>query len=171
MKVGGIEKEIWSDTELDRLRDLWPTGTEQEIQAAFPNRTWAAIRGRATKAGIRRRRVYLGSAKAGQSALIDDLIRARIQHGISQRALSEIIGLGDRNGINCYENDAKGFSVFVLIAWCKALGLELRALPVAAPAKKPKKYGKVIRFENFTWEDAMRWKVGGPPRSGMGAEG
>ncbi|WP_152664550.1 hypothetical protein [Devosia geojensis] len=44
----------WTDNEILRLRKVYPRGTREEIIAAFPDRTWAAIAKAANSRGIYR---------------------------------------------------------------------------------------------------------------------
>jgi hypothetical protein len=44
----------WKTTELAKLKLLWPTARRGDLLAAFPNRTWLAIKVRAEKLGLHR---------------------------------------------------------------------------------------------------------------------
>ena len=44
----------WSDAEIIRLRKVYPTGTRDEVEAAFPGRTYNAVAAKALRRNIRR---------------------------------------------------------------------------------------------------------------------
>lgn len=75
MRTLGIQRRIspWTGTEIARLRRLFPIASRDQIIAAFPNRTWAAIKTMAICRKIRRAQKPF--VKTGSSAL--DQIRQR----------------------------------------------------------------------------------------------
>jgi hypothetical protein len=44
----------WNDDELKVLEQIYPNGSQEEILQALPRRSWASIRGRATKLHVRK---------------------------------------------------------------------------------------------------------------------
>ena len=75
VRVLGIQrrKHPWTGTEIARLRKLYPVASRDQMSAAFPNRTWAAIKTMAISRKIRR--LQKPFAKTGSPAL--DQIRQR----------------------------------------------------------------------------------------------
>lgn len=60
MVIDGSDGMSWSDDHISRLHMLWTGGaTKEELQTAFPSRTWGAIRTRAWVEGFRRPAWYL----------------------------------------------------------------------------------------------------------------
>ncbi|MCA6105351.1 hypothetical protein [Bradyrhizobium australafricanum] len=59
--VGCIMRPVttWKMTEITKLRQMWPTARRPELEAAFPNRTWGAIKVQAEKHGWRKNRPLL----------------------------------------------------------------------------------------------------------------
>lgn len=54
LKITKPKAPAWSDNEILRLRKIYPTGTREEILAAFPGRSYAAVAKAANARGIYR---------------------------------------------------------------------------------------------------------------------
>jgi hypothetical protein len=69
----------WKTTELTKLRSLWPSATHDDIQIAFPDRSWGAIKVSAKKEGLHRPHRLAASA----NELRDAIRRRAREDGIS----------------------------------------------------------------------------------------
>lgn len=47
----------WTREEDEKLRALWPNGSQQELEAALPLRSWESCRRRASALGVKRQNV------------------------------------------------------------------------------------------------------------------
>lgn len=155
----------WTDDELEKLRELWPSATHETLKKEFPGRSIGAIRDRASLIKVRRTYWHLRPVKIQRTnPLAIDLTKARVRAKMSQNDLTRVVGTHQSNVSRFEKTGLAGVSLFTLLAWCDALGLELRArrakgkkARIARPPK-PLGRGKIIQFENFTREDAARWK-------------
>lgn len=77
----------WSDNELLRLRKFYPTKTREEVLAAFPGRTYAAVAKAANARGIYRAPKPL--KPTGNSVLDQILARARARN-VSMEELGHV---------------------------------------------------------------------------------
>lgn len=151
---------LWTSEEKERFRRLWPSATPQKLREAFPNRNPSQLKNAAHRYQIKRKWKNWKSTPLSDP-LIRDLKAAREKAGLTQYQLSAIIGCGSQHDIANYERGLKGFSVFVLRAWCDALGLELRAKKSAA--KKVRKVPlKLVplpeRIKLQAKKDMERWR-------------
>jgi hypothetical protein len=71
---------FWKTTEVARLNRIWPSSKRSELLAAFPGRTWGAIKIKAENLGLRRTKTLV--------ECVDEL-----RDAIRQRALEDGIGL------------------------------------------------------------------------------
>lgn len=122
----------WTQSDREKLAVLWPEAPRKEIMAALPGRSWRAFIHQAHISGFRRGRPPAATSKR-LNKLAVDLTKARLAANLSQFDLAKKIGIADPTQISRSERLGDHLSIFMLRAWCDALGLELRALP------KPKK--------------------------------
>lgn len=161
MIVGGVEKTTWGPESRRTLRLMWPEDSAPDIAAAFPDRSWNSIRSMANKLGVKRLVGTVRGRSDAADSLLRDLVIARVEAGLPQKELAKIIGYGDQRTFQACEVGKRGFSLFLLRAWCDALGLELRAVPAKlgkAPRRR-KRVGNVLRFEDYGPDDVARWKT------------
>lgn len=155
-----MRNRAWSKQEKAEFRRLWPTASPEKLLKAFPNRNMSQLKNAAHRFKVRRK--WRNWSKPPlENPLIRDLKAARERAGLTQYQLSAIVGCGSQHDIANYERGLKGFSVFMLRAWCDALGLELRAAPSAS--KKPKKVSLTLlpfaeRMRYQAKQDMARWE-------------
>jgi hypothetical protein len=80
----------WKTTELTKLKSLWPNTKRGEIEQAFPNRSWSALKSVAQQEGWRRIREMTTSP----SDLREAVRRRAREDGVSLAGLGAEIGCG-----------------------------------------------------------------------------
>lgn len=129
--VGGAD---WSDEQNKLLKRLWPTHSRQRVEAAFPDRTWAAISKQANLLSIRRPRSANGTRK--KKSQVDPFIRSlreiREARGITREELADKAGFHRIHFARIELGEARP-SWFLLRAWLQALGYEIQAIPKTTP--------------------------------------
>lgn len=119
----------WTNSEERTLREIYPTGTPDEITTAIPKHSREAIHARAHCLGVRRERF-----RREAPGICGVIMGMRAQRGLTQRALAEMAGI-DRSHLARLEAGGKIPSLPTLNLICEALGLELVAIPKTTPAE------------------------------------
>ncbi len=139
--------------------------SKADVLQNIPTRAWASIQSHASILGIRRKQPPRAPTvrRKAKTSLLGDLRAARISAGLTQKELARIVGFPDQARTCAYEN-GKGISVFVLKAWCEALGLELRAVPAPGGKVKnlPAKRVPALRPKTMAEQaaiDMARWRI------------
>jgi hypothetical protein len=79
----------WKTTEVKRLKDMYRSASQEEIEAAFPNRSWSAIHTQAIRVGLCTRTIV-----SRRSVLIDEIRRRAREDRISFHAVGVQCGAG-----------------------------------------------------------------------------
>lgn len=87
LKITRPRGKRWNDNELLRLGRYYRTGTREEILAAFPGRSWAAISKRANARGLRRERP---APKPTGIPLVDQILWRAWERKWTLRDLDEV---------------------------------------------------------------------------------
>lgn len=122
----------WDENEIPRLRRMYPGGSQEELLAAFPGRTWLAIAAAARKRGVyRKRRSY----KSAGVAVVDAILERAHSLNLS---LADLDAAGRRPGYFTHRKwNGKVIDLRAIALAVDALGGRVRAkwdvLPHADP--------------------------------------
>lgn len=109
----------WKTTEINLLRQIYPTQTRSAICAALPRHSWVGIRNCASRYELRR------SRPDPLHPVIARLIERRKQLGVSQASVALKSGL-NRFSINRHEMGRGGFpSIDTVERWGAALSMKI----------------------------------------------
>ena len=84
LRIRGRAAPRWSDTEIMRLRKVYPTGSREDVEAAFPGRSFDAIAGKARTRGIRRAKRHEGPT---DNRLLDQIFKEASRQNLSRADL------------------------------------------------------------------------------------
>lgn len=101
-----IEGNPWTEKDKELLRNVYPSGSNEEIQNAFPDRTWKAINGAANRYKIRRENASEPWTKIDLEIIknyyentdIEDILKM-----MPNRSLSSVNHKASRMGLRKYE--------------------------------------------------------------------
>lgn len=120
-KVKPARRIPWLRSEIEMLRQIYPTAPQGEIEMKLSRHPWLSICKQANGLGLKRVRSKVTSAVE----VIRDLRAARERRGLTRRQLAHKIGLHPQF-ITTWERGAGAPRFTNLIKWCGALGVVLR---------------------------------------------
>lgn len=142
----------WTLEDQEQLKALWWDTPKAKLLKTFPGRSWGGLKSMAFRLELRRK--FMTGTKRRLNLLAADLTRARQKAGLTQKELAYRIGT-DQEVIARAEQSGDHVSLFMLRAWCDALGLRLRA------EQKPKTKPDAVfanPIEASAARDMKRWR-------------
>jgi len=130
--------KAWTDSEIQHLRALYPTGDKAEILAVLEGRTWRDIQKKACRIKVRRLVKWINPDRrplGPLAPLLETLKRRRIEMNMCATVLAERAGYS-RNCVTRWEGP-KGDTIGSrpLQDWANALGYELALVPIKQAAE------------------------------------